>query len=197
MPIRAPDKVTEHRLTLGKKEFQELNQATEIARQNVWLDAIPNIGMGVAAAGVAMAGYAVLRWSGMSLSSLWGGLVNSEFVQGLADPVSDVVVNAYGETNLEKMIEKWYLRIIAIRNRMRLLETQREHLESNGLSHIEGGKFHPQYRQIIDELVSLSQEESRLYEYIENATAGNIHYTGLPLGGDLAAWQSWYASLQS
>lgn len=62
MPVRAPDNITEHRLTLGKFERGQLTKATSTERQNVWLDAIPNIAIGAASVGVGMAGYGAYRW---------------------------------------------------------------------------------------------------------------------------------------
>jgi len=61
-PVRAPDNITEHRLTLGKFERAQLTKATSTERQNVWLDAIPNIAIGAASLGVGMAGYGAYMW---------------------------------------------------------------------------------------------------------------------------------------
>lgn len=78
MPVRAPDQITEHRLTLGKFERAQLATATSTERQNVWLDAIPNIAMGGAALGVGLAGYGAFKW-----------LTDSSLIDNIATQVSN------------------------------------------------------------------------------------------------------------
>lgn len=91
MPVRAPDSIQEHRLTLGKFERAQLKSATSTERQNVWLDAIPNLAIGAASIGVGMAGYGAYRWLTDS-----GGIIDafSTALSGLATATGMVKYDA-------------------------------------------------------------------------------------------------------
>lgn len=182
MPIKKPDNITEHRITLGRKEFQEFKQTMDAAQ---FLALGPPIAFGLAGAGILMAGYGIFRWSGMTLKNVADAVINSAPVQAAAAPISDAIVAISGETNLEKMIQAWYLRIMEIRDQMEVLGQERQHMEENNIAFVDG-KMHPQYRQIIDELIALSNEEVQLYDYINKATIGEWSYTGIDV--PTSAW---------
>ena len=71
MPRKAPDGigVTEHRVTLGNYERQQMKEAVDARQANAYLSNVPNIMLGVAgvgvAAGVGIAAYALWRWVGL------------------------------------------------------------------------------------------------------------------------------------
>lgn len=184
MPIKSPDQINELRITLGRKEFQELKEAQKTARQNVWLDAIPNIGIGAVGVGAVMAGLAVFSWAGLTVASVVDSakrtfaknVTQSTWGKGFFEWATGQDPDS--ETELQRMILAWRDRIYEIRARMEVLEQQRQTLQDLGLMTLPSGGFTPQYRGIIDELISLSNEETELYAKIDRATKGYYHWTG-------------------
>jgi hypothetical protein len=83
LPVRAPDTVQEHRLTLGKFERAQLSKATSTERQNVWLDAIPNVAIGAASIGVGLAGYGAWKW-----------LTDSSLIDDIATQLSNLLTGS-------------------------------------------------------------------------------------------------------
>lgn len=69
IPRKAPNDVTEHRVTLGNYERQQLKESVDARQANAYLSNVPNIMLGVAgvgvAAGVGLAAFAFWRWVGL------------------------------------------------------------------------------------------------------------------------------------
>ena len=79
MPRKAPDNVTEHRITFGNLERAFLDQQQERAKRDSIIKGVasvgPSLGLVVIGGGVALAAYAFWNWAG--LTDLPGKIKNS------------------------------------------------------------------------------------------------------------------------
>lgn len=70
MPRKAPDKVTEHRVTFGNKEREIISAIQEQEKTNAIIKGVgsiaPSLGLIAVGGGVCVAAYALYRWVGMS-----------------------------------------------------------------------------------------------------------------------------------
>jgi hypothetical protein len=112
IPRKAPNDVTEHRVTLGNYERQQLKEVIDASQANAYLSNVPNIMLGVAgvgvAAGVGIAAYALWRYVGLgSITDKMRDTV-SGFTEGVIFGVDDIFGgNAQeGLANIENMYAK-------------------------------------------------------------------------------------------
>jgi len=156
----------EHRLTFGQFERKKIDEILAQQERNIWLDAIPNIGIGAVGIGAVLAGYAILRWAGVSLEALVDDAV--DLFNKTTNKASDAIVNALPPTPAEQRIEEIRIRILAIHARM------------NEINALITAKPPPPWAAIIEltkEGKRLSDEEDALRLELDAYTTGATSWT--------------------
>ena len=92
MPISKPDHVQVQRLEFGKSVSTKLEKIIQQQERNIWLDAIPSIGIGAIGVGALFAGYGILSWAGMKLEDIVGD--TKEQLKTWVNNASDTLVSA-------------------------------------------------------------------------------------------------------
>jgi len=64
------DRTVEHRITFGQFERKKIDEILAQQERNIWLDAIPSVGIGALGIGAFLAGYGILRWAGPTLENM-------------------------------------------------------------------------------------------------------------------------------
>lgn len=174
MPIRAPDSVQEMRLTLGRKEYEQLKKFEETQRTNVWLDAIPNIAFGIGASGVFLAGYAVLSWVGLSVKEIIDNAVDTtkEVVDKSSDWLTDYIIEVDWMNPIRDDEVSVWKRIEWIHNR--ILEIHARQAEIYDFIHGDPTPPFNQLQAVIREGTTLSEEEDRLRDELNKITNGEL-----------------------
>ena len=163
MPIRAPDTVQEVRVTLGRKEYEQLKNFEETQRKNVWLDAIPNIGIAAIGGGVFLAGYAALNWVGLS-------------IKDLIDNASTTAAHWIG--NLPMFSEVGVQRIETIGARIKWIQSELQLLwdEAYKLGTEQPTNWEVRHRQIMGIVERLVAEQDALREELNSYTTGETKW---------------------
>ena len=92
MPISKPDHVQVQRLEFGKSVSTKIEKVIEQQERNIWLDAIPNLGIGAMGIGALLAGYGILSWAGMKLEDIIGDTTGQ--LKTWVNNASDTLVSA-------------------------------------------------------------------------------------------------------
>lgn len=174
MPIRAPDEVKELRVTLGRKEYEQLKKFEETQRTNVWLDAIPNIGFAAMGAGVLFGGLAGLTWVGMSVREIIDSGIEAgkEYTNKASNWLTDYVVeNDLMNPISDDEVSVWK-RIEFIGERIKEI-----HVRQGEISDFIHSKPTPPYAAIqahIREGMKLEEEENALRDELDKITTGEL-----------------------
>jgi len=92
MPISKPDHVQVQRLEFGKSVSTKIDKVIQQQERNIWLDAIPSLGIGAIGVGALFAGYGILSWAGMKITDIIGDTTNQ--LKTWVDNTSDTLVSA-------------------------------------------------------------------------------------------------------
>jgi len=116
------DSTVEHRLTLGQFERNQVKELIAQQERNIWLDAIPSIGIGAVGLGAVLGGYALLRWAGVTIENLVddGTSVFSKYTNKMSDKLVDALPATPAEIRMEQIRD----RVLAITKEKRALWEQ-------------------------------------------------------------------------
>jgi len=109
------DRTVEHRLTFGQFERKKIDEILAQQERNIWLDAIPSVGIGALGFGAVLAGYGILRWAGPTV----GNMVDEfkTWFDKTTNKMSDALVDILPPTPAEKRMEEIRLRLLEIQAR--------------------------------------------------------------------------------
>ena len=174
MPIRAPATVQEMRITLGRKEYEQLKNFEETQRKNVWLDAIPNIGIAAIGGGAFLAGYAFLSWAGLSVKEIIDGAIETtkEAVDKSSSWLSDYIIEEDFMNPINPDEVSVWKRIEWIENR--ILEIHARQAEIYDFIHGDPTPPMTQIQQVIREGSTLAVEEAQLRDELNKITTGEL-----------------------
>ena len=160
------DRTVEHRLTLGQFERNQVKEIIAQQERNIWLDAIPSIGMGAIGLGAVLGGYALLRWAGVTIENLVDDGV--DLFNKTTNKASDAIVDFLPPTPAEQRIEEIRVRILAIHVRMN---------EINALILADPPPPFAAILELTKEGKRLSDEEDALRLELEAYTTGATSWT--------------------
>ena len=162
----ACDQTVEHRLTFGQFERKKISDIIAQQERNIWLDAIPSIGIGATGLAALIAAYAALRLAGVTIENLVDDAV--DLFKKTTNRASDVIVAALPPTPAEQRIEEIRLRILAIHERMNQI---------NALLSADPSPPFAAQVELIKEGKRLSDEEDALRIELNNYATGATSWT--------------------
>jgi hypothetical protein len=160
------DRTVEHRLTFGQFERKKIDEILAQQERNIWLDAIPSIGMGAIGLGAVLGGYGILRWAGVTVENLADEVKN--WIDKVADKVSDKIVDVLPPTPAEKRIEEIRIRIEEIQARMN---------EINALLSSSPPPPFAAIQELMAEGKRLSDERDALWAELDDYATGKTRWT--------------------
>lgn len=157
------------RVTLGRKEYEQLKNFQEVQKQNVYLDAIPNVGIALVGTGVFLGGMAALSFVGLTVEKILTGTKNT------IDKASDWLTNYFLENQAEGS-PVGPVRIRAIGDRIKEIHDRLQEIQDLINAAVARGETLESFWPLVQEGKRLSNEEAELRAELDSYTTGETPF---------------------
>ena len=153
-------------MTFGQFERKKIDEILAQQERNIWLDAIPAIGIGAIGIGAVLGGYGILRWAGVSISNLADDF--KEWFDSTTNKMSDALVDILPDTPAQKRIEEIRIRLLKIEPRL---------IEIHELIRATPPPPFAAMQELLKEFKRLSDEAEALRLELDAYTTGETQWT--------------------